>query len=293
MPNKVLRVHCQRRTLPGEIMEAAMCVPGCQEMVHRALSRRRMLRAAASFAAIAVAPSPALAAPRPFKKVIDLTHTMSADFPTFDGTPGIEMQKVFDLKKDGYNLYRWSLIEHSGTHLDAPIHFSDGGIAVEQIPAAALMVPLAVIGVADKAAKDPDYQLSRADLAAWERRHGRLPDNACVAMNSGWAKHVADKAKYIGKDAGGVMHFPGIAPDAAAWLLKDRKVAGLAVDTLSLDHGASKDFKTHVSWLGAGRWGLENVAALDNVPASGATLIVGLAKVKGATGGPTRLFALV
>ena len=79
-------------------------------------------------------------------------------------------------------------------------------------------------------------------------------------MNSGWARHVGDKAKYVGKDAGGVMHFPGIDPDATAWLLKQRKVAGLAVDTLSLDHGASKDFKTHVLWLGAGRWGLENVA---------------------------------
>ena len=130
------------------------------------------------------------------------------------------------------------------------------------------MVPLAVINVADKAAKDPDYQLSRSDLAAWERRHGRLPDNGCVAMNSGWARHVADKTKYVGKDSGGVMHFPGVAPEAAAWLIKERKVAGLAVDTLSLDPGASKDFKTHVLWLGSGRWGLENVANLDSVPAA-------------------------
>ena len=270
-----------------------MCVPGCQEAIHRALSRRRVLGMGAAFAATAVVPASAVAAPRPVKKVVDLTHTMSGDFPTFDGTPGIELQKVFDLKKDGYNLYRWSLIEQSGTHLDAPIHLSEGGIAVEQITAEALVVPLDVIDVADKAAKNPDYQLSRADLAAWERQHGRLPDNACVAMNSGWARHVSDKAKYVGKDANGVMHFPGVAPEAALWLLKERKVAGIAVDTLSLDHGASKDFKTHVSWLSAGRWGLENVASLDGLPAAGATLVVGLAKVKGATGGPARLFALV
>ena len=286
-----------------------MCVPGCQEAIHNALSRhafsrRRMFATAAAFAATAVAPVPAfaataaapapgLAAPRPVNKIVDLTHTMSADFPTFDGTPGIEMQKVFDLKKDGYNLYRWHLIEHSGTHLDAPIHFSETGIPVEQIPAETLVVPLAVIDVAGKAAKDADYQLSRADLAAWERLHGPLPDNGCVAMNSGWARHVSDKAKYVGKDAAGVMHFPGFAPEAVAWLLKERKVAGIAVDTLSLDHGASKDFKTHVSWLGAGCWGLENVTGLDSMPAAGATLVVGLAKVKGATGGPARLFALV
>lgn len=269
-----------------------MCVPGCQEAIHRAPSRRRVFAGAAAFAATAIA-SPALAAPRPVKRVIDLTHTMSADFPTFDGTPGIEMRKIKDLKKDGYSLYQWQLIEHSGTHLDAPIHFSENGIAVEQIPADTLVVPLAVIDVADKAAKNPDYQLSRADLAAWERRHGRLPGNGCVAMNSGWARHVSDKAKFVGKDASGAMHFPGVDPDAAAWLIKERKVAGLAVDTLSLDHGASKDFRTHVLWLGAGRWGLENVANLDGVPAAGATLVVGLAKVKGATGGPARLLALV
>ena len=269
-----------------------MCVPGCQEAIRHTLSRRRVFGAAAAFAATAVAP-PALAAPRPAKRVIDLTHTMSGDFPTFDGTPGIEMRKIKDLKKDGFSLYQWQLIEHSGTHLDAPIHFSENGMAVEQIAAETLVVPLAVINVADRAAKDPDYRLSPADLAAWERRHGRLPDNGCVAMNSGWARHVADQVKYVGKDASGAMHFPGVDPEAAAWLVKERKVAGIAVDTLSLDHGASKDFKTHVLWLGAGRWGLENVANLDSVPAAGATLVVGVAKVKGATGGPARLFALV
>jgi kynurenine formamidase len=270
-----------------------MCVPGCQETLRHALSRRGVIAAAAAFAATAVATSPAVAAPRPFKRTVDLTHVMSADFPTFDGAPGIEMRKIKELKKDGYNLYQWQLNEHSGTHLDAPIHFSETGATVEQIPADTLVVPLAVVDVTAKAAKNADYQLSRSDLVAWERRHGRLPDNCCVAMNSGWARHLGDKAKYVGKDAGGVMHFPGFDPDAVAWLIKQRKVAGLAVDTLSLDHGASKDFKAHVTWLPSGRWGLENVANLDRVPAAGATLVVGLAKVKGATGGPARLFALI
>jgi kynurenine formamidase len=270
-----------------------MCVPGCQQAVHRALSRRRLFAGAAAFTATAVAPSQSIAAPRPFKQAIDLTHTMSAEFPTFDDKPGIEMQKLTDVNKDGYNLYQWRLNEHSGTHLDAPIHFSEAGMTVEQILADTLVVPLAVINVADKAAKNPDYQLARDDLEVWERQHGRLPDNACVAMHSGWAQHVTDKAKYVGRDSNGVMHFPGIAPDAASWLINQRKIAGLAVDTLSLDYGASKDFKTHRSWLPSGRWGLENVAALDRVPAAGATLVVGVAKVKGATGGPVRLFALV
>jgi len=112
-------------------------------------------------------------------------------------------------------------------------------------------------------------------------------------MHSGWARHLSDPATYTGKDAAGTFHFPGFAPDAAAWLIAERRVVGLAVDTLSLDNGPSKDFATHHAWLPSGRWGLENVANLDRVPPAGATLVVGLAKVKDATGGPARLIALV
>src|SRR5260370_37222418 len=112
-------------------------------------------------------------------------------------------------------------------------------------------------------------------------------------MHSGWAQHVADVARFTGKDANGTLHFPGFSAEAIEWLMKQRKVVGIAVDTLSLDHGPSKDFKTHRLWLPSGRWGLENVANLDKVPASGATLVVGASKVKGATGGLARLIALV
>jgi len=270
-----------------------MCVPGCQEALHQALrsglSRRRFFKGAASFAAVA-ASEPAEAAPRRFRRVVDLTHTMSGDFPTFFGVPGITLEKTFDIKKDGFNLNWWRIIEHAGTHLDAPLHFSENGISADKIET--LVVPLAVIDVAAKAARDPDYQVTRADLVAWERRHGRLPANGCVAMHAGWARHAADAAKFTGKDAAGVFHFPGFSGEATEWLLRRRDVAGLAVDTLSLDHGPSTDFKTHRVWLPAGRWGLENVANLDQVPAAGATLVVGLAKVKDATGGPARLFAL-
>jgi kynurenine formamidase len=283
-----------------------MCVPGCEEAVRHALTRRGFFRGsgalAAGFAATAVpamaqAPAgqpPDAQPPRSFRSVVDLTHTMSAAFPTFFGVPGIEMQKQFELKKDGFNLYWWRIVEHAGTHLDAPIHFSEAGATAEQIAADTLVVPLAVIDVAAQAAQNADYQVTRQDLAAWESAHGRLPENACVAMHSGWAQHVGDAAKYTGKDAGGTFHFPGFAPEATEWLMQERRIVGLAVDTLSLDYGASKDFKTHYLWLpSGGRWGLENVANLDKVPASGATLVVGVAKVKDATGGPTRLLALV
>ena len=272
-----------------------MCVPGCEQAVRQALSRRGFFKGAGAAAvSFAATPTPAAAqTPRSFRSVVDLTHTMSPDFPTFFGTPGIEMQKQFDLARDGFNLYWWRLIEHAGTHLDAPIHFSQSGATADRIDAATLVVPLAVIDVAGKAAQDPDYLVSRQDIVEWEGRHGRLPDDCCVAMHSGWAKHLGDAARFTGKDAAGVFHFPGFGPEAAEWLMRERRVQGIAVDTLSLDHGPSKDFKTHYLWLPSGRWGLENVANLDRVPASGATLIVGVAKVKDATGGPARLMALV
>jgi kynurenine formamidase len=276
-----------------------MCVPGCQETMHRTLhhtlSRRGFFKGAAvaGLAASAVAPAESAPAPRRFRSVVDLTHTMSSEFPTFDGQPGIAMERVGEFKANGYNIFRWHLIEHAGTHLDAPIHFSEAGITAEKISAQTLVAPLAVVDVAAKAAANADYLVARDDLVAWELRHGRLPDNCCVAMNSGWARRAADAAKFVGKDAAGVMHFPGFGAEAAEWLIKQRNVVGLAVDTLSLDHGPSKDFKTHLAWLPTGRWGLENVANLDHVPPAGATLVVGLAKVKDATGGPARLIALV
>src|SRR5215218_3577713 len=272
-----------------------MCVPGCQEALHSALSRRGVLSGLGAVAACLPGSSSARAqsAAQRFSSAVDLTHTLSADFPTFFGVPGIEMQKQFDFGKHGFNLYWWRILEHAGTHFDAPIHFSNSGATADQFGPADLIVPLAVVDVVEQAAQNPDYLLSRQDLSAWEARHGRLPDHCCVAMHSGWARHVTDAAKYTGKDAAGGFHFPGISPEAAEWLIRERQVIGLAVDTLSLDHGTSKDFKTHLLWLPSGRWGLENVASLDQLPPSGATLVVGLAKVKDATGGPARLLALV
>lgn len=272
-----------------------MCLPGCEQAVRAALTRRGFFRGAAAtaFAATAVAPSSAVAQERRFRSVIDLTHTLSPDFPTFFGKPGIAMERQASLKPDGFNAYVWHVMEHAGTHLDAPIHFSENGATADRIDAASFVVPLAVVDVTGPAARTADYQVTRADLETYENRHGRIPDNACVAMHSGWARYAADGAKYTGKDSAGSFHFPGFSPDAALWLMTERRAIGLAVDTLSLDHGASKDFRTHYLWLPSGRWGLENVANLDQVPAAGATLVVGAPKVKDASGGPVRLIALV
>jgi kynurenine formamidase len=271
-----------------------MCVPGCQEHVFSALSRRGLFKGLGGVAAAAVGYQalPAMAQTTPAAtKVIDLTHTHSPEFPTFFGTPGIELKRKFEFKKDGFNLFNWEVLEHSGTHIDAPIHFAAEGPGPAELSPASLVVPLAVVDVSAKTAGNADYQMSVADITDWETRNGRLPEGCCVAMNAAWDKLVTSP-KFVGKDDKG-LHFPGVAPEAADFLLRNRSVWGLAVDTLSLDHGQSKDFKTHYAWLPTGRWGLECVANLGAVPAKGATMIVGAPKVKGATGGPTRIFALV
>jgi kynurenine formamidase len=272
-----------------------MCVAGCEAAVRAALTRRGFFKgaSAAGFAATAM-PASAVEATRSFTKVIDLTHTMSPEFPTFMGKPGIEMQREFEFKRDRYNLFWWHVVEHAGTHLDAPIHFSEAGLSADKLPVERLVVPLAVVNVVYQAEQESDYMLTRDDLAKWEVRYGRLPAGCCVAMHSGWGElAVSDPARFVGRDVGGTMHFPGFAPDAAQWLMRERQVVGLAVDTMSLDNGPSRDFKTHQLWLPTGRWGLENVANLDKVPETGATLVVGASKVKGSTGGLARVMALV
>lgn len=274
-----------------------MCVPGCQETVARRLSRRGLLRGLAGVTAGAAAftafppPRAAHASAVSFSRAVDLTHALVADFPTYFGAPGLVMERMAEFSKEGFNMLRWQLVEHTGTHLDAPIHFSADGPSADELALEQLVVPLAVIDVKAAAAADADYQVTVADLKAHEAAHGALPSGGCVAMNSGWAAHVAD-AKFRNADADGTMHFPGFSKEAALYMI-EAGVVGMAVDTLSLDHGASKTFDTHYAWLPTGRWGIECIANLDEVPPVGATIVVGAPKIAGATGGPSRILALV
>jgi kynurenine formamidase len=262
----------------------------------RQLSRRGFFRgvgaATVAAATLPAAVAPARAEPMSFEKVVDLTHPLRDDFPTYFGDKQLEIENVFTFDENGFNLNKWHLNEHTGTHMDAPMHFSKDGPAAHEIEVEKLVVPIAVIDVKAKAADDPDYRLTPDDIKAWESANGELPDGCCVAMNSGWDANAASE-KFRNADDDGVMHFPGFHAEAADMMINDRNVVGMAVDTLSLDHGPSGDFKTHYTWLPTGRWGMEAVANLDAIPASGATLVVGSPKIVGATGGPSRLIALV
>lgn len=268
-----------------------MCDACVMKTVAGRLGRRGILSALAIAAALPSAASAQPARVTSFSRVVDMTHALHPGFPTYSGSPAIAMERTKTFAKDGFNLNRLSYDEHVGTHFDAPVHFSADGPSVDMIPVQQLVCPLAIIDITARATANADAQLVPEDIAAYERGQGRIPAGACVALKSGWDAHVATAA-FRNAQPSGAMAFPGFRPDVAKLLL-DRNVAGVAVDTLSLDHGGSKDFAFHTAWLGAGRWGLECAANLGALPAKGATIIAGAPKIAGGTGGPGRVIALV
>ncbi|MDG3040392.1 cyclase family protein [Roseicyclus marinus] len=262
----------------------------------RMLSRRDFFRGTAAMAAgaaaigVAGAPTP-LRAQAAGMSVVDMTHTLGPDFPTYFGEPQFAAEQLFNFAENGFNLLNLTINEHTGTHIDAPLHFSADGLSVDEIPVSDLVVPLCVVDIAARAAGDADTQVTPDDLQAWIAANGEIPDGACVAMHSGWAGKVGTDG--FRNFDGQAQHYPGFHVEAVQMLMEQTGARSIATDTLSLDHGMSADFAAHYAWLPSGRFGIECLAGLDQVPASGATLIVGAPKHRGGTGGPARIFALV
>jgi kynurenine formamidase len=221
----------------------------------------------------------------------DLTYPLTTAFPAF--VPGEEAVRrtVVTIEANGYYIQEWRIIEHIGTHVDAPGHFTAGGRLAPELQPWELIVPAVVIDIADRAARDPDTVVTVEDIRSFEHRHGRIPRNAAVLMHSGWGGKVGDADAYRGTDATGTYHFPGFSPDACEWLLEHRRIRSLGVDTLSIDPGNSTTFETHLILTGADRYGLENLANLKDIPPRGATIVVGLIPYEEGSGGQARVFA--
>ena len=243
-----------------------------------------------------------------FSRVVDLSHTLHKGFPAWfeegkaigkkyaSGKPivgpaVVEVEDVLTFANHKINLKKITYWEHVGTHMDAPNHFSEGSTC-DEIPAEDLVCPLAVIDIKAKAEKDPLAMLTLEDVKAWETDNGPLPKRCCVALNSGWADHVGTK-RFLSFDERGRRRQPAFQVEAVEYFLEEREVVAIAIDTLSFDNQHSPDSDVHYSWLGSERWGVENVNNLDDVPAAGATIVVGQPKIRGGTGGPNRIFALV
>jgi len=232
---------------------------------------------------------------------IDLTHPLDEANVYWPTAKRFELTEVAaDSTEAGYwyAANEFAAAEHGGTHFDAPYHFAIGGWSAEEVPLASLRGPAAVIDVADSARANPDYRVSVDDLRAWEAEHGRLPGGGIVLIDSGWEERWPEEERVLGTAGRGPgatddLHFPGLHPEAARWLVEERDVDLVGLDTPSIDHGPSTEFMAHRILYGANVVGLENVARLDELPASGAYVLVLPMKIRGGSGGPARVVALV
>lgn len=229
---------------------------------------------------------------------IDLTHAFSEDsiyWPT--DTRGFELEELAHGHTEGgwfYSSYRFSGAEHGGTHLDAPIHFAEGRHTSDEVPLERLIGPAAVVDVSDRA--HSDYRISVEDFERWEAEHGRLPEGAIVLGRTGWEDRYDDRAAYLGTEMTGAeavpeLHFPGLHPDAARWLVEERDIAAFGLDTPSIDYGQSQDFRAHVILYERNIPGFENVTNLGELPAVGSFVVALPMKIAGGSGGPLRIVA--
>ncbi|HEU5171321.1 MAG TPA: cyclase family protein [Gemmatimonadales bacterium] len=233
-------------------------------------------------------------------ELVDLTHALNAEtvfWPT--ATEGFELKRLaFGPTPAGffYAANSFSMPEHGGTHVDAPIHFAEGGVTAERIPLRQLVLPAVVIDVTVQASGDPDYRLTAADVAAFERRHGRVPAGAAVLLRTGWDARWPDRKAYLGDDTPGdasKLHFPSFGVEAARLLIEERGAGALGVDVASIDYGQSKDFMVHRIAAARNVPGFENLTGLGALPPTGALLLALPVKIEGGSGGPLRAVALV
>jgi kynurenine formamidase len=242
-------------------------------------------------------------------KVIDCSYTY------FEGMPGIKLPPPFantktfeitnvsryDARGPAWYWNWFSIGEHAGTHVDAPNHWISGrdNVGVDRIDIGQLIAPAAVIDVRQKVSANQDYEVTREDIMAWENANGRIPEDAIVVMRSGWGSRWPDPAKFLGIDAEGRPHGPGFGESAADFLLKQRQIVALAVDTVSTEAmglaGQKQPipFPVHNMVHGAKKYQIEMLANTDSLPAAGAVLVVAPVKVQNGSGAPARIYALV
>lgn len=228
-------------------------------------------------------------------RTVDLTYPLNdknAFWPGENYKP-FELKTIATIEKDGVLSKSICLPEHLGTHLDAPNHFEKNRPSVEKLTATQLFGPGVVIDIAPQAEQNPDYTLRLEDVKRWEKEHGPIPSGAIVLLRTGWGRFWGNVSRFQNRDARGQLHFPSYSAAAARYLIEKRKARGLGIDNLSIDPGNSKDFPVHHIVNKAGRFGLENVAHLDQLPPRGFSLIVAPMKIEGGTGGPTRIWAIL
>ena len=234
-------------------------------------------------------------------RFIDLTHSFGADtivWPTEQDFRLVVQQEGETPGGYYYASNRLEMAEHGGTHIDAPIHFSQGGQTLDQVPIEQLIGVGVRIDVAAQCARDRDYLVTIQDFERWEAAHGRIPTRAIVLVDTGFARYWPSRQQYLGTEMRGsegvsALHFPGLHSDAAAWLVRERQVKAVGIDTASIDYGRSTKFETHVALLSQNVPVFENLSNLRNLPDQGFDVIALPMKIARGTGGPLRIIAVL
>jgi len=234
-------------------------------------------------------------------RLVDLSYAYDEQTIFWPTADGFKLEKVAEGMTPGgyyYAANNFSTAEHGGTHLDAPVHFAEGRHTADQIPLEQLMGAGIVLDVSEKCARDADYQVSTEDFAAWEREHGRLPEGVIVFLRTGFGRRWPDRRSYMGTDERGPdavakLHFPGLHPDAARWLVGERSIKAVGLDTPSIDYGQSKLFESHRALFERNVPAFENLANLEQLPLQGFHVVALPMKIKGGSGGPLRAVAIV
>lgn len=283
-----------------------MCSPKVAKVINERIqreglpkvSRRGFLQAGGLFAAAMATGS--VAAPRAARaqdmggEIVDLSHMLSPDFPIWPGFTKAAKETLVTVEENGFYSQQWTFGEHTSTHMDAPAHFIADGTQAHQLDPSALVGPAVVIDISQRAAENADAMLMPEDITAWEDANGALPEGAFVIMYSGWSEVLADRGEdaFLGLDADGVLHFPGFSPEAADFLVSERSIRGIGVDTMSLDHGPSVGFDVHYSVLGSGLVGVENLTNLPAIMDTVSTVVMAVPKYEEGSGGHLRVLAL-
>jgi kynurenine formamidase len=231
-------------------------------------------------------------APFGFGEVVFLSHVNTRSMPVYPGDPSFKLRTLFTVKDDGFKLKSMRIGEHSGTHWGAPCHFNEGERCADRMVAADFFHPAVVIDTRAQSRNNDDYRLTISDIQDFEAEHGSIPDDAMVIMRTGFAARWNRPKEYVNADDG-VLHSPGFGARATRWLIKNRNIGGLGIDTLGVDPGNDEEFKTNTLLLKGHRIHLENLAGLGQMPATGGWVAVGGVRNKGGSGSPATVFGLI
>lgn len=233
-------------------------------------------------------------------RIVDLSHTYDSEALYWPTSPtSFEKDELSSGVTEGgwfYSAYSVCTPEHGGTHLDAPVHFAEGGVSTDQIPLENLVAPAAVIDATAQAANDRNYRLTPKDVTHFEEEHGKIEPGTIVLLRTDWSKHWPNAMTYLGDDTPGdasKLEFPGFGAEAVKLLVENRGVMVLGIDSASIDYGPSQDFIAHRIAAAQGVANLENLTNLDQLPATGAIVMALPMKIGDGSGGPARVVALV